>query len=141
MPDAGRPPYAATTSLRTTRAESLLIPRAMQVAEMANCPIVQNHADLRGRQPDPAHGHRPASRQGGVNLTELRVPVTEVARCAGHGVMVLLKIYAHCVDGPADAANKRITDALGVQDTGPEFESGDEGVATASWNLKVPGQR
>jgi integrase len=53
------------------------------------------------------------------------VPATEVARRAGHGVAVLLKIYAHCIDGQADAANKRITDALGVQDTQPE--SGDEG--------------
>ena len=41
-----------------------------------------------------------------------------------HGVAVLLKIYAQCIDGQADAANKQITDALGVQDTQPE--SGDE---------------
>ena len=41
------------------------------------------------------------------------VPATEVARRAGHSVAVLLKIYAHCIDGQADAANKRITDALG----------------------------
>ena len=74
--------------------------------------------------------------KGGVDLTELRVPVTEVARCAGHGVAVLPKIYAYCIDGPADAANKRITDALGVQDTGPESDSGDEGMTTASRNLK-----
>jgi hypothetical protein len=53
------------------------------------------------------------------------VPATEVARRAGHGVAVLLKIYAHCIDGQADAANKRITDALGMQDTQPE--QGDEG--------------
>jgi integrase len=53
------------------------------------------------------------------------VPATEVARRAGHGVTVLLKIYAHCIDGQADAANKRITDALGAQDTQPE--PGDEG--------------
>ena len=33
------------------------------------------------------------------------VPATEVARRAGHGVAVLLKIYAHCIDGQADAAN------------------------------------
>jgi integrase len=55
------------------------------------------------------------------------VPATEVARRAGHGVAVLLKIYAHCIDGQADAANKRITDALGTQDTQPEPEPGDEG--------------
>lgn len=47
------------------------------------------------------------------------VPATEVARRAGHGVAVLLKIYAHCIDGQAVAANKRITDALGTQDTQP----------------------
>ena len=46
------------------------------------------------------------------------VPATEVARRAGHGVAVLLKIYAHCIDGQADAVNQRITDALGTQDKG-----------------------
>lgn len=39
------------------------------------------------------------------------IPATEVARRAGT-VAVLLKIYARCIDGQADAANKRITDAL-----------------------------
>jgi len=53
------------------------------------------------------------------------VPATEVARRAGHGVAVLLKIYAHCIDGQAAAANQRITDALGTNDT--ESEPGDEG--------------
>ena len=52
------------------------------------------------------------------------LPATEVARRAGHGVAVRLKIYAHCIDGPADAANKRIADALGTQDT--EQDPGDE---------------
>jgi integrase len=52
------------------------------------------------------------------------VPATEVARRAGHGVAVLLKIYAHCIDGQADAANQRITDALGT--TGAETGPGDE---------------
>ena len=41
------------------------------------------------------------------------VPATEADRRAGHSVAVLLKIYAHCIDGQADAANKRIADALG----------------------------
>jgi integrase len=43
------------------------------------------------------------------------VPATEVARRAGHEVAVLLKIYAHCIDGQADAANRRITDALSAK--------------------------
>ena len=51
-------------------------------------------------------------------------PATEVARRAGHGVAVLLKIYAHCIDGQATAANQRITEALGIQDTEPD--PGDE---------------
>jgi integrase len=52
------------------------------------------------------------------------VPATEVARRAGHGVAVLLKIYAHCIDGQATAANQRIADALGTQDA--EQDPGDE---------------
>ena len=40
------------------------------------------------------------------------VPATEVARRAGHGVAVLLKVYANCIDGQANAANQRISDAL-----------------------------
>jgi hypothetical protein len=61
------------------------------------------------------------------------VPATEVARRAGHGVAVLLKIYAHCIDGQADAANRRITDALDTTDaeTGPGDE-GDEDSKQAS---------
>ena len=30
----------------------------------------------------------------------------------GHGVADLLKVYAHCIDGQADAANQRIGGAL-----------------------------
>jgi hypothetical protein len=56
------------------------------------------------------------------------VPATEVARRAGHGVAVLLKIYAHCIDGQADAANQRITDAL----TSPETDQDPGGERDAS---------
>ncbi|HUY50166.1 MAG TPA: tyrosine-type recombinase/integrase, partial [Streptosporangiaceae bacterium] len=44
------------------------------------------------------------------------VPATEVARRAGHSVAVLLKVYAHCIDGQVGAANQRITDALTTPD-------------------------
>ena len=37
---------------------------------------------------------------------------------------MLLKIYAYCIDGQADATNRRITDALGTQDAGQN--PGDE---------------
>jgi len=55
------------------------------------------------------------------------VPATEVARRAGHGIAVLLKIYAHCIDGQADAANRRITDALATQDPAPGPDGREEG--------------
>jgi len=44
------------------------------------------------------------------------VPATEVARRAGHGVAVLLKVYANCIDGQAATANQRINDALDGHD-------------------------
>ena len=45
------------------------------------------------------------------------VPATEVARRAGHGVAVLLKVYANCIDGQAATANQRISDALDGHDS------------------------
>ena len=44
------------------------------------------------------------------------LPATEVARRAGGSVAVLLKVYAHCIDGQADTVNKRIADALSGPD-------------------------
>jgi len=41
------------------------------------------------------------------------VPPTEVARRLGHGVAVLLRVYANCIDGGDDGMNDRIGDALG----------------------------
>ncbi|MFE9184585.1 hypothetical protein ACFYMB_14835 [Micromonospora haikouensis] len=38
---------------------------------------------------------------------------TEVARCLGHGVAVLLRVYANCIDGGDDTMNDKIGDALG----------------------------
>ncbi len=52
------------------------------------------------------------------------MPATKVARRAGHSVAVLLKIYAHCIDG--QAANKRIADALGGTDDGPDNHGQDD---------------
>jgi cytochrome P450 len=63
------------------------------------------------------------------------VSATEVARRAGHGVAVLLKIYAHCIDGQADAANQRITDALGTTEPepGPGYEGAVGGTAIVGY--------
>jgi integrase len=40
------------------------------------------------------------------------IAVTEVARRLGHGVAVLLKVYANCLDGQGETANDRIAAAL-----------------------------
>jgi hypothetical protein len=40
------------------------------------------------------------------------VLTTEIVRRVGHGVAVLLKVYANCIDGQAATANQRISDAL-----------------------------
>jgi hypothetical protein len=40
------------------------------------------------------------------------VPATDVADRAGHGVDVLLRVYASCIDGTEDAANRRIEAGL-----------------------------
>jgi hypothetical protein len=74
-------------------------------------------------------GRRPYDQQHAVLSLWLNsgVPATEVARRAGHGVAVQLKIYEHCIDGQADAANKRITDALSTPDV--EQDPGEEGDA------------
>ncbi|GAA3419329.1 hypothetical protein [Streptosporangium vulgare] len=40
------------------------------------------------------------------------VAAPDVAERAGHGVDVLLKVYAKCIDGGAEIANRRIEDAL-----------------------------
>jgi integrase len=41
------------------------------------------------------------------------VPAPEVAERAGHSVDVLLRVYAKCIDGHQEIANRRIDDALG----------------------------
>ena len=44
------------------------------------------------------------------------VPPTDVAAWAGHSVEVLLKIYAKCLDGGAEALRRRVEAALGYRD-------------------------
>ena len=54
------------------------------------------------------------------------MPATEVARRAGHGVAVLLKVYANCIDGQAGPANQRITDALATEEPAPGDGTGND---------------
>jgi hypothetical protein len=117
---SARPWFACVSHARTCCAGSFGFgERALQAREEA----------LTSAQCRSPLGRRPYDlRHAAVSLwLNSGVPATEVARRAGHGVAVLLKIYAHCIDGQADAANRRITDAVGTQDTQPESEPGDEG--------------
>ena len=41
------------------------------------------------------------------------VPAMQVAEWAGHGVSVLLRVYAKCIEGQDEAARHRIETALG----------------------------
>ena len=90
-------------------------------------------ADARAAALTPAQQASPLARRpydlryAGASLAlNAGVPATEVARRAGHSVVVLLKIYAHCIDGQADAANKRIADALGGTEDSPDDQSQDD---------------
>ena len=52
-------------------------------------------------------------RHGAVSLwLNGGVAVTEVADRAGHSVEVLLRMYARCIDGGEEIANRRIDEAL-----------------------------
>jgi integrase len=53
------------------------------------------------------------------------VPATEVARRLGHSVVVLLKIYANCLDGQEIIANVSIEQALGTAAGDAGLEGGD----------------
>jgi integrase len=68
--------------------------------EQAASPLVARPYDLR-------HAALSLWLNGGV-------PATEVARRAGQGVAVLLKVYAGCIDGEEEQMNARIERALRV---------------------------
>ena len=50
------------------------------------------------------------------------VPAPQVAEWAGHGVDVLLKIYAKCVEGQDEMAKRRIAAALVYEEGAPELD-------------------
>ena len=58
-------------------------------------------------------------RHSGVTLAlNAGVPGPEVARRAGHGVEVLLRVYAGCIEGHTPLWNRRIDDALRAAEDG-----------------------
>ena len=108
--------------VRGQQLDMLLIDRTHLEAMLSG---LRSPADLSGRRFFLAgDGH-----VGVVDLDKTSaVPIDDRLRSPhpdGHGVAVLLKIYAHCIDGQATAANQRIAEALGTQDT--EQDPGDEG--------------
>ncbi|MGD0702511.1 MAG: hypothetical protein ABSA02_21845 [Trebonia sp.] len=113
-----------------------------RIFQTARGGTLQDSATTRcGPRPARRHSPPPSSalrspadlRHAGVSLwLNAGVPATEVARRAGHGVAVLLKIYAHCIDGQATAANQRIADALGIRDAGPDLGDEDDDTEQAS---------
>jgi hypothetical protein len=72
--------------------------KAVLTPEQADSPLARRPYDLR---------------HAAISLwLNAGVPATEVARRAGHGVAVMLAVYANCIDGQDDAVNGRIEQAL-----------------------------
>jgi hypothetical protein len=99
--------------------------------------------DLVTPSPERVHRARPLRRPGrrsaGLTLTTVTGPPRSARRKSGtcrrllpRGVAVLLKIYAHCIDGQATAANERIADALGIRDAEPDLGDEDDDTEQAS---------
>ena len=66
-----------------------------------------------GQSDTPLAGRPYDLRHSGVTLgLNAGVPAPEVARRAGHSVVVLLRVYAGCIDGHEQFWNSRIDDAL-----------------------------
>ncbi|MGW5156136.1 hypothetical protein ACWEPN_11715 [Nonomuraea wenchangensis] len=60
-------------------------------------------------------GGRPCTvlvRAGSARAAAAGAHAPEAAERAGHGVDVLLKVYAKCIDGQREVANGRILEAL-----------------------------
>jgi integrase len=69
----------------------------------------QVNSPLAGRPYDLRHAAVSLWLNGGVSPTE-------IATRAGHSVEVLLRVYAKCVHGQEEIANRRIEEILGIQD-------------------------
>jgi integrase len=84
--------------------------RAWQKARQEALTPARARSPLAGRPYDLRHS--------GITLQlNAGVPAPEIARRAGHGVAVLLRVYAGCIDGQEQLWNGRIDDALRDDDT------------------------
>jgi integrase len=73
----------------------------------------RRHALTHGQAATPLAGRPYDLRHSGITLSlTAAVPGPEAARRAGHGVAVLLRVYAGCIDGHETLWNRRIDEAL-----------------------------
>jgi integrase len=79
--------------------------RVLQAARQKAFTEAEQRSPLAGRAYDLRHAAVSTWLAAGV-------PPTQVAQWAGHSVAVLLKVYAHAIDGQAEAARRRIEEAL-----------------------------
>jgi hypothetical protein len=82
---------------------------------------------LLGRRPHRWRGGRTTRDTRRSPLLNAGVPATEVARRAGRGVAVMLKVHADCVDGDEPIVNARIEDALRSGHGTPDVAPGQRG--------------
>jgi integrase len=82
-------------------------------------PPDQVESPLAGRPYDLRHAAVSLWLNGGV-------APTEIAKRAGHSVEVLLRVYAKCVSGQEEIANRRIDEILGQEDSGSTDDVDDK---------------
>ena len=134
-PGAGRTLHHNALAVPVTRS------RLRRTRPTARCGPRPGKGPLPPTQCRSPLGRRPYNlRHAAVSLwLNSGVPATEVARCAGHGVAVLLKVYAHCIDGRANAANRRITTPSAPMTPNPTPPM--RATARMSRHHKIAGQR
>jgi len=86
-----------------------LLPRLARRAESGSHPRAQYRSPLAKRPYDLRHACVSLQLNAGV-------PATQVAEWAGHGVQVLLRVFAKCIEGQDEAARRHIEGALDMDD-------------------------
>jgi integrase len=93
------------TGIRGTELPTITYRRAWTAARKAALTPEEQKSPLARRPYDLRHACLSTWLNGGV-------PATQVAEWAGHGVDVLLRIYAKCIVGQHEIAKRRISEAL-----------------------------
>lgn len=93
------------TGIRGTELPTITYRRAWTAARKAAFTTEEQKSPLARRPYDLRHACLSTWLSGGV-------PATQVAEWAGHGIDVLLRIYAKCIIGQHEIAKRRISEAL-----------------------------